>query len=176
MIATSCGSGSLWAKDLSYSSLSLQGVQFEIQASGDGSTQELTISAKDVKRTYQTIRQNLTVRLVGAEVADLNSNGKPEIYVFVETVDGHIEVVAYSVINSNLLSPIYLQELSGQLLNGYRGHDEFQVVEECLARRFPIYKQTDSNTNPTGGLRQICYRLQNGESSFILRPTNVMQF
>ena len=50
------------------------------------------------------------------------------------------------------------------------------VAEGCLTRRFPIYKPGDSNAKPTGGLRQICYKLKNGEASWILRPTSVLQF
>ncbi len=51
------------------------------------------------------------------------------------------------------LSPITLPELTGANAKGYQGHDEFQVVEACLARRFPIYKP-----------------------GWILRPTSVLQF
>ena len=34
-----------------------------------------------------------------------------------------------------------------------------------LARRFPIYKDRDTNNNPTGGTRQIEYKLKDGEAS-----------
>jgi hypothetical protein len=45
------------------------------------------------------------------------------------------------------------------------GHDEFTIMETTLARRFPIYKEGDTNSNPTGGTRQIEYKLQDGEAS-----------
>jgi len=48
---------------------------------------------------------------------------------------------------------------------GYMGHDEFAIVETSLVRRFPIYKTGDSNSNPTGGTRQIQYKLKDGEGS-----------
>lgn len=116
--------------------------------------------------------------MVGAEVADLNSNSLPEIYVYVQSAGSgsYGELVAYSVINGNELSPIVMQELTGAPAKGYQGHDEFSVVESCLVRRFPIYKPGDSNAKATGGLRQICYKLKNGEASWILRPTSVLQF
>jgi len=50
------------------------------------------------------------------------------------------------------------------------------VVEGCLVRRFPIYKPGDTNAKATGGKRQICYKLQQGEASWILRPTSVLKF
>jgi hypothetical protein len=47
-------------------------------------------------------------------------------------------------------------------------------VERCLARRFPIYRPGDSNSKPTGGLRQICYRLRAGAAGWILRPETML--
>ena len=45
------------------------------------------------------------------------------------------------------------------------GHDEFTIIESSLARRFPIYRDGDTNSNPTGGMRQIQYKLVDGEAS-----------
>ena len=50
------------------------------------------------------------------------------------------------------------------------------VVENCLVRRFPIYKAGDANVKATGGTRQICYRLKPGEAGWILRPDSVLTF
>ena len=50
-------------------------------------------------------------------------------------------------------SPITLPERTGANTQGYQGHDQFQMVESCLARRFPIDK-----------------------SGLILRPTSVLKF
>ena len=47
---------------------------------------------------------------------------------------------------------------------GYQGHDAFAIVERYLVRRFPIYRKGDTNAKPTGGLRQIHYRLRPGEA------------
>jgi hypothetical protein len=84
--------------------------------------------------------------------------------------------VAYAVTSGTDLSPIYLQELSGAVAEGYQGHDQFEVVEGCLVRRFPLYTSGDTNAKATGGERQICYKLFNGEASWILRPTSVLKF
>lgn len=84
--------------------------------------------------------------------------------------------MACSVITGKQLSPIDLQDLSGPAAKSYQGHDAFSVVEGCLVRRFPVYQAGDSNAKATGGLRQICYSLRLGETSWILRPTSVLQF
>ena len=159
-------------------SQSLQGVTFRVKASGAGSQQQLTITARDGKRAFQPIHETVDGQVIGAEVADLNSDSQPEIYVYVQGAGSgsYGQLVAYSASRGQNLLPIYLQELSGAPAKGYRGHDAFSVVEGCLVRRFPIDRPTDSNAKATGGLRQICYKLRNGEASWILRPTSVLQF
>ncbi len=52
------------------------------------------------------------------------------------------------------------------------GHDEFTVVETSLARRYPIYTKYDTNNKPTGGTRQLQYKLVVGEASWILKLVN----
>ena len=149
-----------------------------MQATGEGSKQQLTITTSGTKPPIKPIRRSINGQVVGTEVADLNGNGLPEIYVFVQAAGSgsYGELVAYAAIKGSKLSPIVLQELTGAPANGYRGHDQFLVVESCLVRRFPIHKPGDSNAKATGGLRQICYKLKAGNASWILRPTSVLEF
>ncbi|MDH5245823.1 MAG: hypothetical protein OEW98_05185 [Betaproteobacteria bacterium] len=49
------------------------------------------------------------------------------------------------------------------------GHDELRVVENALVRRFPVYRDGDTNAQPTGGTRQIRYKLGAGEAAWVLR-------
>jgi hypothetical protein len=46
-------------------------------------------------------------------------------------------------------------------------------VENVLARRFPVYRPGDSNARPTGGTRQLTYRLVPGETGWILKLDKV---
>lgn len=170
--------GSAWAGAGFHKTLNLQGISFQVHSSGEGSQQQLTITTTGAKPPIKPIRQTVNGQVVGAEVADLNSNGMPEIYVFVQGAGSgsYGEVVAFAVIKGAELSPITLPELTGANAQGYQGHDQFQVVESCLARRFPIYKPGDSNAKATGGQRQICYKLKAGEAGFLLRPASVLKF
>jgi hypothetical protein len=156
----------------------LQGLSFQVQSSGAGSQQQLTITTTGAKPPIKAIRQTANGQVAGAEVADLNGNGLPEVYVFVEGAGSgsYGELVAYAVMKGSDLSPIFLPELSGAAAEGYRGHDQFAIVEGCLLRRFPIYKANDTNAKATGGERQICYKLKPGEAGWILRPTSVLKF
>ena len=169
---------SAWAGAAFNQTLKLQGISFQVQATGAGSQQQLTITTTGAKPPIKPIHQTVNGQVVGAKIADLNGNGMPEIYVFVQSAGSgsYGEVVAYAVIKGTDLSPIYLPDLSGAMAQGYQGHDQFEVVEGCLVRRFPIYKPGDSNAKATGGERQICYKLISGEAGWILRPTSVLKF
>lgn len=168
--------GIAWAGGAFNKTLPLQGVSFQVQATGEGSKQQLTITPRSGQRSFKPITKTVDGRVVGAEVAELNSDSLPEIYVQSAGSGSYGQLVAYTVVDGDQLSPIYLQDLTGAPAKGYQVHDEFSVVEGCLVRRFPIYKPGDSNAKATGGLRQICYQLQNGEASWLLRPTSVLQF
>lgn len=171
--------GGAWAGAAFNRSLSLQGLGFEVQSRGEGSQQQLTIRTTGARPPIQPIRRSVDGRVVDAEVEDLDANGLPEVYVFVQGAGSgsYGELVAYAVLpKGRELSPITLPELSGVLAEGYRGHDRFALVESCLVRRFPIYRPGDSNARATGGERQICYKLKAGEAGWILRPTSVLRF
>jgi hypothetical protein len=56
------------------------------------------------------------------------------------------------------------------------GHDEFAVVENRLVRRFPVYLAGDTNAEPSGGTRQIQYRLDAGEAGWILAVDRVVEY
>jgi len=155
---------------------SLQGVTFTVSSKGEGSVRQLTIATSGTPQAIAPIRQEILGSVSGVEVADLDANGLPEVYVFITSAgSGSYRSVEGWALNKGRrsLSTIHLAELSGQAAKGYQGHDEFAVVELTLARRFPIYRPGDSNAKPTGGTRQISYKLVPGEASWQLKPMRV---
>ena len=50
------------------------------------------------------------------------------------------------------------------------------MVENTLVRRFPVYRDGDTNAKPTGGMRQIQYKLAAGEAGWLLRADKVVDF
>ena len=54
------------------------------------------------------------------------------------------------------------------------GHDEFAVGEGTLVGRFPVYREGDKNAEPTGGTRQLQYKLEAGEAGWALRKDGVV--
>jgi hypothetical protein len=43
-------------------------------------------------------------------------------------------------------------------------------------QRFPIYKEGDTNSKPTGGMRQIQYKLKNGEASKVFAVDKIIEY
>ncbi len=153
--------------------MKLQGIEFHVISPNQGSINQLLITPSGLQGDNSPIKREIQGTVTGAEVADLNSDGSPEIYVYINSAGSgtYGELVAYSANNKKSLSEIYLPPLTEDTKNsqGYMGHDEFSVVETSLARRFPIYKKDDSNANPTGGTRQLQYKLVAGEASWVLK-------
>lgn len=149
--------------------LSLQGISFDIKTTGEGSISQLSIQPEGLEIDNQKIILEIEGQAVNAEIEDLNSDGFPEILIYTISAGSgsYGDVIGYSVNNGKSISQIYFPDISEnkEANTGYMGHDEFAIVETSLVRRFPVYKEGDSNNNPTGGTRQIQYKLKDGESS-----------
>ncbi|MCP4210259.1 MAG: hypothetical protein GY764_02165 [Halieaceae bacterium] len=155
-------------------------ISFEMHATHGGSLNELTITPRGLPLSKDTISEPLEGGAVAAEIADLDANGWPEIYVFVSSAGSgsYGSLVAYAVNGGTSLTPVYLPALDETpgAADGYGGHDEFAIVENRLARRFPLYTEQDTNSAPSGGTRQIGYRLKAGEAGWILVPDTVSEY
>ena len=153
--------------------LSYGDIRFALQASAGGSINQLRIQPTGLAVDNSEIRAELDGTAYRAEIADLDSNGWPEIYVFVSSAGSgsYGSLAAYAVNKGKSITPIYLPPLeqSAGEFQGYMGHDQFTVVENRLQRSFPIYRQDDSNAAPTGGTRQLQYRLEPGEAGWVLK-------
>lgn len=118
--------------------------------------------------------------VTNAEIGDLNLDGYPEVFVYL-TSDGsgsYGKLIGYSVNNGKSASQVYLPEIveNSKINGGYMGHNEMAIVENTFCQRFPIYKEGDTNAKPTGGVRQIQYKLVDGENGRILQVDKVLEF
>jgi len=110
------------------------------------------------------MKKDLDYALVDhGDIADLNGNGKPEIYLFTAQMGSGVygSVIAYEVAEDGELIPIRYREFddNSKLLQQYMGHDEFFIVGNRLIRRFPLYRENDGNCCPSGGHLLIYYKL-----------------
>jgi len=153
--------------------LSLQGMQFAVSCANEGSLNTLRITPSGRIQNPRVIEQEVDGTVVGAEVADLDGNGWPEIYVYVQSAgSGSYGTVVGHAVNRGLsITPIVMPDLNADpnASAGYMGRDRFAVAEGRLVRRFPIYRPTDTNAAPSGGTRQLRYRLVQGEASWMLQ-------
>lgn len=159
----------------------LQGIRFVVQASSNGSLNTLTITPSGLAEVNDVITREIDGTVTNAEVADINADGSPEIYVWVNSAGSgsYATPIGYSANNKKSLSEIYFPPISDDPINskGYMGHDEFAVVEGVVAQRFPIYGEGDTNAGPTTGkTRQLQYKLVPGEAGWVMKLDQVVEY
>jgi hypothetical protein len=146
--------------------LEWRGERFNVTATNAGSINELTITPPAALSAQKPIKREIEGRVAGAEIDDLDNNRRPEIYIYVNSAGsgGYGNVIAYEVDKSGRrLRPVtFNPELTGKASNGYMGHDDFALVEGTLVRRFQLYRPGDTNAAPSGGMRQLQYKLRQG--------------
>ncbi|MEP4485508.1 MAG: hypothetical protein ABJ013_07770 [Halioglobus sp.] len=155
-------------------------VGFALQATSGSSLNTLTLSGIGLSIDNEAQKVELDGNAYLAELADLDSDGWPEVYVYVSSAGSgsYGSLVAYAVNNGKSATPIYLPPIDTNVeaSSGYQGHDEFRVVENRLERRYPIYAEGDTNASPSGGMRQIQYRLLPGEAGWKLEIENILEY
>ena len=160
--------------------LELQGIRFHVTSENQGSTHTLRIVPSGLEIDNAPIVKSIDGSVSGAEVADLDADGSPEVYVYVTSAGSgsYGSLAAYAANRSKSLSEIVLPPLADDKAasKGYMGHDAFAVLEGVLGRRFPVYRDSDSNAQPSGGMRQLQYKLVPGEASWQLRLDRMTGF
>lgn len=153
--------------------LSLQDIGFNVSSMKNEFETVLTVftfgpSVKESKPSTQIFNDYIN----DAEVNDLNADGNPDLLIYTVSAGsgsyGH--VYGFSAGKTGGLSIINFPKVTGnpKIDKGYMGHDMFQIVENRLVQRFPIYKEGDSNAQATGGTREVVYKMVKGESAFQL--------
>jgi hypothetical protein len=161
-------------------SLSLKGITFRVQAANDSSIGRLRVTPSGLKIDNSAWEREVDGQVVGADVADLDADGSPELYVYVQSAGSgsYGSVAGFAANARKSLSEVALPALDDQpgAARGYQGHDRFAVVGDRLLRRFPVYRDGDPNAQPGGGVRQLQYRLARGEAGFVLRLERMTEF
>lgn len=150
------------------------GVRFHVRCPNDSSIGTLEITHAGLAPGPATIRRDIDGIVSGAETADLDGDGRPELYVYTTSVGSgsYGDVVGYAVTGGAGLAEIRLsQPTEEQMLGwGYRGRDRFRVEGQQLLRGFPVYRAEDPNATPGGGNREVHYRLGADASGLVLLP------
>lgn len=160
--------------------LKLLGISFHVSSPNAASGNKLIITPAGLQVDNTPISRPVDGVVIGAEVADINADKSPEIYIYLREPGPQARgsLVAYSANNKKSLSEIYLPPLAEnkRASVGYNGHDEMAVVEGVLARRFPIYGKGGDSSSPTGKTRQLQYKLVAGEAGWVLKLDRMVEY
>ena len=152
--------------------LTMQGISFEVPAAESGDTSKLTIKPSGLKAVNDPVTHDIAGRVLRAEVADIDSNGDPEIYVFTASNSDPKRggIIAYAVNKKKSMSPIFVPDFTEdpKLAAGYAGGDESAVVETSFVTRFKIGSGEK--------WRQLQYKLKPGEAGWKLVLDKVVDF
>lgn len=152
----------------------LHGITFAVFSPNNRSYNRITVTPSGLETDNAPIDMDVTGIITRIEVADINADGSPELYVY--GFDGNAQtLLAWGANKNKSLSSITLPEL-GEHAKGYRGGDEFSVLEGVLGRRFPIYPDDNPASKPTKKIRQIQYKLHQGEAGWLLKADKVVEF
>lgn len=128
----------------------------------------LTISPVGFENTARDVTFEVKGRVFKAEVDDLNRDGFPDLLIYVNILSDKNKpnIIGVSSDNNQGFRPIYFPDIldDPKIKVGYKGMDEYYLMEGTLVRRFPIFNMEDTaNVQPTGMYRQVMYKVINGE-------------
>jgi hypothetical protein len=153
---------------------------FTVISTGDGSIQTLTIQPNGLSIINDPLTDSIDGSVTNAEIGDINADGFPEVLVYTNSAGSgsYGNVIGYSSNNGKSMSSIYMPPITdnNKAAIGYMGHDEFTIGEGRLLRRFPVYHSSEPNSNPSDTIRQIQYKLINGEASRKFVVDKIIQF
>ena len=160
--------------------LELLGIGFQVSSPNKNTGNTVRIVPSGLQIDNTPIEMEVSGQVVGAEVADLNVDHSPELYVYVRgpAPQQRGTLVAVSANNRKSLGFVNLPELSAHrgASSGYQGHDDMAVVEGRFVRRFPLYGEDGDPAKPTGRTRQMQYKLAKGEASWVLKLDRMFEY
>ena len=104
-------------------------------------------------------------KVVSTEIDDLNNDGFPDIIILVVDAKDKLSLFSIASRENERMEPIYFPDITNdmQLSKGYRGMDEYKLLEGVLFRKFPIFESDTTIKTPTNKVRQILYRVMPGD-------------
>lgn len=158
----------------------LHGIKFKVESPNSESNNKVTVTPSGLSGSNEPATNTVDGDVYGAEIADLNIDQSPEVYIYVRERGGkrRASLIAYSANNKKSLSEISLPAIDPKSKEaaGLNGEDEFAVAENTLVRRFPLFEGTGDAAKKTGKFRQLDYKLKKGEATWALYVMKVEEF
>lgn len=152
------------------STLKIGKVGFRVSCTNKSLSQNsLNIKPIGFKSEAREVNLELKARVISAEIDDLNKDGFADLIIYILEPSGKTNLFCVSSKNDEMMQPIYFPDISNdfKLNKGYRGGDEYKLVEGILFRKFPIYDADTTIKVPTKKVRQIMYRVIDGERGIL---------
>jgi hypothetical protein len=116
-------------------------------------------------------------KVVKAQTDDFNNDGFPDLLLYIYSGANFEKVTLMAIASSENKSdvPIYFPDIldDPKLRDGYKGFDEFSVMEGNLMRKFPLYKGADSTGKEIfSGKRVVIYRVVSDNGMLKFKPLN----
>lgn len=160
--------------------LTLQNISFDISTKGEGSIQQLTVQPYGLSVDNQKFVTEIEGSVENAEIEDLNADGFPEVLIYTISAGSgsYGNVIGYSVNKGKSISQIAFPDITDnpKASQGFMGHDQFRIVESSLVQRFQVFNPNDTNNQPTGNIRQIQYKLKEGEACRLFVVDKIVEY
>ena len=158
----------------------LHGVKFKVESPNSEANNKVTVTPSGLSVSNEPVTSDVNGDVYGAEIADLNVDQSPEVYIYVRERGGtkRASLIGYSANNKKSLSEISVPAIdpASKEAAGLNGEDEFAVVENTLVRRFPLFEGTGDSAKKTGKFRQFDYKLRKGEATWVLYVMKVEEY
>ncbi|WP_425422511.1 hypothetical protein [Phaeodactylibacter xiamenensis] len=138
-----------------------------IVESPNSSSNYFTLNTEGMSVRNEETKMEVNGAVVRAQLADLNQDSYPEVYIFTRTDDGTEEVYAFASYRNRSYGQIYMagaENAANQ--RGRDGVETFELTETALLRKFSTLQNGQRNGNP----QMITYALKKGETSYRLEP------
>jgi hypothetical protein len=143
--------------------------KFLVAAADSGAVRDLSIKAYRGELLLTTFQIRIDGAIVGAEVADLDNNRFPELYVYSASNGsgsfGRVYAWQFLPERKADVTPLNWRLTTTE---GYMGHDSLWVEQNILCRKYPVYLPGDANAEPSGGIQMKRYRLQQAGAGYAL--------
>lgn len=158
----------------------MHGIKFLVESPNSATGNTVTIKPSGLSTSNEPVKRDVNGEVTEAEVGDLNIDGSPEVYIYVKKMGAEkgTDLVAYATNAKKSMSEAYLAppDPNSPDFIGFKGEDEFAVVESSLVRRFPVYDGSGPDAKKTGKTRQIQYNLKPGEATWQITKDKVAEY
>lgn len=143
---------------------------FTVETPDTGLVRTASIKAWRGQLLLTNFRVPIDGAITATNVADLDNNRFPELYIFSQSGGsgsfGRVYGWQFLPERKAGITPLNWQLPPDR---GYMGHDSLWLDHNALCRQFPHYQPGDTNASPTGGTAMMRYQLSAAGPGFVLK-------